>query len=85
MKPKHTNRQKLTKAQKKEILNYKQCIDMLKQIAGGYISYKKAVVVKGEIKMIEVRPNFTERRRALVTLQRILSGAQVPVKPLTDN
>ncbi len=74
---KENKKPKLTTAQKIEIATHEETIELLKRIATGSITYKKKQVVKGELVEIDVYPTISERRQAMVALNKILTGKAV--------
>ncbi len=58
---------------------------ILSQIARGEIKLKKPIVLKGKVEYIEVTPDWTDRRNAIVELNK-MDGACLPAKENhTDN
>lgn len=73
------DRQAAIEARKKEILTIEERKMILTKIALGGIPLKKAMVVDGEIQMIDVVPDWMDRKNAIAELNK-MDGSYAPSK-----
>ena len=73
------DKQAAIEARKKEILSIEERKEILSQIALGGLPLRKAMVVGGEIKEIDVVPDWMDRKNAIAELNK-MDGSYAPTK-----
>lgn len=64
---------------KKAIMDKEERMELLTQIARGKLKYKKEVVTKDGVTIIEAKPEFSDRKNAVAELNK-MDGSYEPIK-----